>query len=204
MKNPIDWLDPYHQSFLFFRWNYLTLPLFILAVGWTWYHVQHPAVEFLLDNPFIYFPNYFVHEFSHRIWCSFKWEWWCYASGNIVETLVPLAICLGLLGHHGGRYALPPMLYWLSTTLYGAGIYAADARASALTLTSSDMLNTYAPGVMKGDWYYILQPLGYLDKDVVIGQVLIFCAVFVLVLAVWSAWYYWAHPYQYIRHGEFH
>ena len=114
-----------------------------------------------------------------------------------METLIPLVLCVVALGHRGGRYLLPFLLYWLSTTLYGAGIYAADARAMKMALTSSDMLSNYAPGTMKGDWWYILQPLGLLEQDVLIGNLLLYGAAFTLVLAVWSLWYYWTHTEQY-------
>ena len=173
--------------------------IFGLLVWWACSHVHSGWMETILDNRFVYLPNYLTHEFSHRVWCHFRWEWWCYASGNAMETLIPLALCFAMLGHPGGRYVLPFLLYWLSTTLYGAGIYAADARAMKLALTSSDMLSNYAPGVMKGDWWYILQPLGLLEKDVLIGQILMFLAVFTLVLAVWSLWYYWTHAEQYFQ-----
>ena len=121
-----------------------------------------------------------------------------------METLVPLALCVWALHLRGGRYLLPPLLYWLASTLYAAGIYAADARASALPLTSSDMMTNYAPGEIKGDWHYILQPLGLLDYDVFIGNILMFLGVFFLVIAIWSVWYYWIHMKQYINHGQWY
>ena len=199
MKNIIRWLDPYKQSCFYFRWSFWSVLVFGLLVWWGWTQIDSNFMQMLLDNRFVYLPNYLTHEFSHRIWCRFGWEWWCYASGNGMETLIPLALCLAMLGHHGGRYVLPFLLYWLSTTLYGAGIYAADARAMKLPLTSSDMLSNFAPGTVKGDWWYILKPLGLLEKDVLIGNILIYAAVFTLVLAVFSMWYYWTHNEQYFK-----
>ena len=122
--------------------------------------------------------------------------------GNGVETLVPLAICIGALRLSGGRYILPFSLYWLSTTLYGAGIYAADARAMKLKLTSSDMINNFAPGEVQGDWYHILEPLGLLNYDVIIGHILVYLAVVCLVLSIYSMWYYWTHTDQYLLEGR--
>ena len=198
MKSFLRWLDPYKQSFLYFQWDFFSLLFFIAVVWWFCIHPNSMLLQGALDNIFIYLPNYFTHEFSHRVWCNFRWEWWCYASGNVMETLIPLTLCVVALGYRGGRYLEPFLLYWVATTLYGAGIYAADARAMKLALTSSDMLTNYAPGEVKGDWWYILQPLGLLDKDVLIGQILIYAAMFFLVLSVWSLWYYWTHTEQYM------
>ena len=197
MKKILNTLDPYRQSFLYFKWGFWSLLLVVGAVWWGFTHAQGPLIKALLDNIFIYLPNYLTHEFSHRFWCALGWQWWCYASGNAVETFVPLVLCILALRLRGGRYLLPILTYWLGTTLYGAGIYAADARASQIPLTSSDMMTNYAPGAVKGDWHYILQPLGLLEYDVIIGKLLIFGGVFCLILAIYSLWYYWTHHEQY-------
>lgn len=198
MKNFLFRLDPYRQSFLFFKWGFWSIFVCGGLMVWLGLHPQSGFVKAALDNMFVYLPNYLVHEFSHRFWCSLRWEWVCYASGNAMETLLPLALCLAALRLKGGRYLQPFLLYWLATALYGAGIYAADARASALPLTSSDMMSNFTPGTVKGDWHYILEPLGLLEYDVLIGHILVFGAAFCLVLAGWSLWYYWTHTEQYL------
>lgn len=199
MKNLLFRLDPYRQSFLFFTWGFWSLLLCGICIVWVALHPQHGFVKAALDNIFVYLPNYLVHEFSHRFWCTLGLKWWCYASGNVIETLVPLALCIASLRLKGGRYLQPLLLYWLATTLYGAGIYAADARACALPLTSSDMMSNFAPGAVKGDWHYILEPLGLLEYDVLIGNILVFGAAFCLVMAFWSFCYYWTHMEHYMR-----
>lgn len=202
MKNLLNFIDPYRQSFLFFRWNFWSVFSFVAAVLFCASHA-HGFVKPFLENIFVYLPNYLIHEFSHRFWCSapfwsgLNWHWICYASGNGAETLIPLFLCFFVLRFAGGRYLIPPLLYWLATTLYDAGVYAADARAKTLHLTSSDMMTNSGPGTT-GDWHYILEPLGLLEWDVVIGKIFIFSGVFCFVLAVWSFWYYWTHTDQYI------
>ena len=202
MKYLLNWLDPYKQSFLYFKWDFWSVLIFGAAVWWLCGHAYGNFADTVLNNMFIYLPNYLTHEFSHRAWCPLGWEWWCYASGNFVETLIPLLLCFGALRLRGGRYLEPFLLYWLATTLYGAGIYAADARAMKLPLTSSDMISNYAPGEIKGDWWYILDRFGLLDYDVVIGHILVYVGMFCLVLAVFSLWYYWTHNEQYIDGGR--
>ncbi|MBR3632046.1 MAG: hypothetical protein IKN49_03160 [Elusimicrobiaceae bacterium] len=198
MKQLLSWLDPYKQSFIYFRWDFWSVLICISAVVWGCLHAYQGMVSGWLNNMFVYLPNYLTHEFSHRMWCTLRWEWWCYASGNAMETLIPFFLCIGALRLRGGRYVLPLLLYWLATTLYGAGIYAADARAMSLPLTSSDMVSNFTPGTVKGDWHYILQPLGLLEWDVVIGHILVYCGVVCLVMAVYSLYYYWTHTEQYI------
>ncbi|MBR3899303.1 MAG: hypothetical protein IKJ44_03425 [Elusimicrobiaceae bacterium] len=204
MRNLLHKIDPYQQSFLYFKWGFWTLLICLAALVYGCMHAQEAFIKGALDNIFVYLPNYLTHEFSHRFWCALGWQWWCYASGNTMETLIVLALCLGSLRLRGGRYLLPILTYWLGTTLYGAGVYAADARACKLPLTSSDMMTNFAPGEIKGDWHYILEPLGLLPYDVIIGKVLIYGGVFCLVLALFSLWYYWTHHEQYLNDGQWH
>ena len=60
-------------------------------------------------------------------------------------------------------------------------------------------MSNFAPGAVKGDWHYILEPLGLLEYDVLIGNILVFGAAFCLVMAFWSFCYYWTHMEHYMR-----
>lgn len=86
-------LDPYRQSFIYFKWGFWSV--FILGGLFIWgcAHIESPLFKILLDNVFVYLPNYLTHEFSHRFWAVLGWEWWTYASGNGMETLIPLILC---------------------------------------------------------------------------------------------------------------
>ena len=202
MKKFLHNIDPYRQSFLYFKWSFLNLLVCVGVMVWLCVNAQGALVQGALDNVFVYLPNYLIHEFSHRFWGNLGWQWWSYASGNAIETLIPMGLCFYALRLRGGRYFLPFLTYWLGTTLYGAGIYASDARACQLPLTSSDMMTNFAPGEVKGDWHYILEPLGFLEYDLIIGKILIFGGIFCLVIAVYSLWYYWTHHEQYIKAGK--
>lgn len=207
-------LDPYRQSFLFFKWNFGRV-LCVLAAVWCIFQWQGEGlIKALQDNIFIYFPNYLIHEFAHNIVgkitflgaymlsgscagdareCYPVASWLTTVAGNGVETLVPTLGILFFLQLQGGRLLLPPLWYWCGTTWYDAARYVSDARASKLPLTSSDMMTNYAPGTVKGDWHYILQPIGMLDYDLIIGQIFYALAAFCLVMACYSLWYYWTH-----------
>ncbi|MDD7579198.1 MAG: hypothetical protein PUK24_06620 [Elusimicrobia bacterium] len=210
----ISRLDPHRQSFLFFKWNFWRI-LCVLTAVWCVFQWQGEGfIKTLQDNIFIYFPNYLIHEFAHNIVGRISFmgaymfsgscetaarecypiaSWITTLAGNGAETLVPTLGILFFLQLQGGRLVLPPLLYWCGTTWYDAARYVSDARASLLPLTSSDMMTNYAPGTVKGDWHYILQPLGLLDYDLIIGQIFYAVAAFCLVMAVYSLWYYWTH-----------
>ena len=206
MKHFLTRLDPYRQSFFFFHWNFVTLVIILIAsilltISW-----KSSLVKFLLDNVLVYLPNYLTHEmlghnlvgnlFFQTLYSSNRalGEWIATLAGNGVETLVPLVCCWFVLRLQGGRWLMPPLLYWLATTFYGAGVYAQDARACSMPLTSSDMVTNYKPGEICGDWNHILGPIGLLNYDQVVAYTFLFIGSLVFVLSVYSAWYYWAHP----------
>ena len=208
MKNFFQFVDPYRQGPWFFKWGFWGI---LFTITFSWYVCAHAKGfgDILMDNVFIYFPNYLTHEMlGHNMIGQLGWricyqtcpavgEWWVAAMGNGVETLLPLSLLLGALRLSGGRWLLPGLWYWLGSTLYEAGVYASEARACKLPLTSSDMMTNYAPGTVKGDWHYILQPLGLLNYDTVIGQMLIIFGVVCVALAIYSLYYYCTHTDQY-------
>ena len=209
MKNFLHFIDPYRQGPWFFYWGFWSA---MFVVGLSWFLLAQWGdflVQGLLDNIFVYFPNYLVHEMvGHNFIGQIGWrvchnacpavgEWWMAVMGNGMETLIPLLLLLIALRLSGGRWLLPGLWYWLGSTLYGAGIYASDARACKLPLTSSDMMTNYAPGTVKGDWYYILEPIGLLNYDVIIGRTLIVLGIFCAVIAIYSLYYYLTHTDQY-------
>ena len=67
-----------------------------------------------------------------------------------------------------------------------------------LHLTSSDFISSSGPGT-PGDWYNMLGPLGLLEWDTTLAAIFYFCGALSLVLAFYSAWYYWGHTEEYLR-----
>lgn len=225
IRDLLNWLDPYQQSFLYFKWDFVNVTLCLVAVVWLCFHIEPgfsatyagvddiTSVLFLFDNVFVYLPNFLMHEMlghnvagkigfllCHTV-CPNVGLWWLYVSGNGIETLVPLLLYLVVLRYRGGRYLLGPLLYWLGTTLYSAGVYAADARAMKSHLASADMISDAGPGT-PGDWVSILKPLGLLDYDVIIGHILAYMGVVCVVLAAYSIYYYLTHMSDYPISGR--
>ncbi len=212
MKNFLLRFDPYKQSFFFFKTSWLTWFIMLAIAVWLTWQWKSGLVKTLLDNIFVYAPNYLTHEmlghnFVGNIFFRMFYysapevgKWIATLAGNGIETLFPLCILLFLLRLEGGRWAVPPLLYWLASTFYGAGVYAQDARACSLPLTSSDMMTNYKPGEICGDWRHILEPIGLLSYDQWIAYTFLFIGSFLCVLAFYSAWYYWTHTDQYMYH----
>lgn len=189
-----SFFDPYKQGVFYYKYNFtIVICLIAFIIFLCYLYVPPEMIEdgkyvknSLLHNILVYTPNYLIHEFSHRFWGGFGWDWWTTASGNGMETLVPCLIYLFSLQIRGGNVLSPILFYWIATTLYDAGIYASDAVASKLALTSSDMVTNFEPGMVKGDWHYILQPLGLLDYAEKIGLALEILACIALTFAVYS------------------
>ena len=205
MKKLLLRLDPHRQSFVFFKYGKFMWPVLLILSMWMTYHWKSGFMDTLLNNIFVYAPNYLTHEMlGHNLVGNIFYRalyttapqlgnWIATLAGNGIETLIPLVLFMSLLRLEGGRWALPPVLYWLASTFYGAGVYAQDARACSLPLTSSDMLTNYKPGEICGDWHYILKPLGLLNYDQWIAYTFLFFGSLLCLIAIYSAWYYWTH-----------
>lgn len=215
MKRFLERIDPYHQSFLYFKWGFWSILIMAVLCWWMTAHWKGWLMSALMDNIFVYLPNYLMHEMAgHNFIGKFSWfvlyhinETWARSdlgtaltlilAGNGVETLVPLLCYLGALRLAGGRYLLPPILYWLGTTFYGMGLYMSDARACSLPLTSADMITNYAAGEICGDWHNIFGPMGLLEWDTTIGIISIAIGMLCFILAVRSIYEYWVHYEDY-------
>jgi len=215
MKRLLDRIDPHHQSFLYFKWGFWSILIIVAACWWMTAHWKSELMHLLMDNVFVYLPNYLMHEMAgHNLVGQLLWEllysvnseWGTsdlgqaltiIIAGNGVETLVPLLCYFGALRLSGGRYLLPPILYWLGTTFYGMGVYMSDARACSLPLTSSDMITTYKAGAICGDWHHIFGPMGILEWDTTIGTISIAIGMLCFLLAIKSVWEYWFNYEKY-------
>ena len=103
-----------------------------------------------------------------------------------MEILFPCIVYLFSLQLRGAQLFTPILFYWIAAALYDTGIYASDAVVCKLALTSSDMVSNFKAGEMKGDWYYILKPLGLLDYAEQIGLALEILACVFFAFAIYS------------------
>ncbi len=99
--------DPHRQSFVFFKWNTWRVLLVIGLSVWLTCSWRSGFVKMLLDNAFVYLPNYLTHEmlghnlvgniFYRAFYNSYPavGNWIGALAGNGVETLVPFLLVLG-------------------------------------------------------------------------------------------------------------
>jgi hypothetical protein len=81
---------------------------------------------------------------------------------------IPLAAGAYLLYKQRDPFGAAVCVFWLGTSLFNAGVYAADARAQALPLVSP-----FGPvDVDSHDWTVMLLRFGMLTKDEAIGAAL--------------------------------
>lgn len=192
-----NFFDPYRQSVFCYKDKLISLfGLIILTYGLYLFFVPPDyavsnkgmyVVDNLIYNDITYFINYLVHEnLGHNMFCTFGESWFCAFSGDFMQILLPCIVYLFSLQLRGGLIFSPIILYWLSSALYDAGIYASDAAASKLALTMSDMVTDCKAGDCKGDWHYILEPFNAINYGPTIGLILEIIACFVFALALYS------------------
>lgn len=198
LKSAYNFFDPYRQSIFCYKYKWFSI---LLLIGVTYLlckiyippeylsyekgmYVEHS----IMYNRLTYFISYLIHEnLGHNMFCTFGDNWFCYFSGDFIQVLFPCIIYIFSLQLRGGLFFSPAILYWISSAMYDAGIYASDAAVSKLALTSSDMVSNAAAGTVKGDWHYILTPFNALNCAETIGMILEIIACFIFAMAIYSA-----------------
>lgn len=191
LKRFFKCLDPYKQSFFYYKYNFFIVFVLISAVIILCYYLlQEKAYHnALLSNFYIYQFNFYPHELGHRFLIGMLPDWFVSFGGPFAEIMTPIFIYFILLrGRNWGKVLSPFVLYWISSAFFSVGVYCEDAKLMRLHLT--DMFTVYKPGEMKGDFYYILKPLGLIEYSVYIGMALKIIAVILFVLAVYSIFNY--------------
>jgi hypothetical protein len=108
------------------------------------------------------------HEMGH---IAFSWlgsDLLATAGGTFAQLAVPAAAGAYLLAKQHDPVGASVCLFWLGTSLFAAGVYAADARAQALPLVSP-----FGPvDPTSHDWTVMLMRFGALSQDQAIGAAL--------------------------------
>lgn len=118
--------------------------------------------------------NLIFHEAGHVVFFVFG-NFMHALGGTLGELLIPLAIMFHFL-RKGSRFALGFALWWLSTALYDVSVYAADAQERTLPLITGD------PGTH--DWWFLLNQIGIIQHDNLIGALFLVSSLGVLCYAI--------------------
>jgi hypothetical protein len=128
------------------------------------------------------------HEMGHAAFSWLGTNILTTAGGTIFQLGIPLTAAAYLLGKQRDPFGAAFCVFWLGTALFGAGVYAADARAQELPLVSP-----FGPvDPLSHDWTVMLMKYGMLSRDQEIGAALRSGGVLAMTLAVAAgAWVLW-------------
>ena len=145
------------------RW-WARAPL-LLVLAWVLRgYLADPEAGSLFDGVTLGF-----HEAGHAAFMWFGNHTLAAAGGTIFQIMIPLVAAWYLARKQRDPFGATVCLFWLGTSLVGAGVYAADARAQALPLVSP-----FGPlDVDSHDWTVILMKFGMLSRDQAIGSFLV-------------------------------
>lgn len=129
--------------------------------------------------------NLAFHEMGHAAFFWLGDRILTTAGGTIFQIGIPIAAGAYLLHRQRDPFGAAVCVFWLGTALFGAGVYAADARAQALPLVSP-----FGPVDSDShDWTVMLLKVGMLSRDREIGAALrsggLLAMVVSLALGAW-------------------
>jgi hypothetical protein len=138
-------------------------PLLFVLLWMAWGYLGDPLHRSIFDGLTLGF-----HEMGHAALSWLGVRILTVAGGTIFQMAIPLAAGAYLLYKQRDPFGAAVCVFWLGTSLFNAGIYAADARAQALPLVSP-----FGPvDVDSHDWTVMLLRFGMLTKDEAIGAAL--------------------------------
>jgi hypothetical protein len=128
------------------------------------------------------------HEMGHAAFSWLRIDVLTAAGGTIFQLGIPLAAAAYLLSKQRDPFGAAFCVFWLGTALFGAGVYAADARAQELPLVSP-----FGPvDPLSHDWTVMLMKYGMLSRDQEIGAALRSGGVLAMTLSLAAgAWVLW-------------
>ncbi len=132
--------------------------------------------------------NLAFHEMGHAAFFWLGDRILTTAGGTIFQIGIPIAAGAYLLYKQRDPFGAAVCVFWLGTALFGAGVYAADARAQALPLVSP-----FGPVDSDShDWTVMLMKYGMLSRDQEIGTALRTGGVLAMMAAIAvGAWVLW-------------
>jgi hypothetical protein len=132
--------------------------------------------------------NLAFHEMGHAAFFWLGSHILTTAGGTIFQLGIPAAAAAYLLYRQRDPFGAAFCTFWLGTAMFGAGVYAADARAQALPLVSP-----FGPvDVDSHDWTIMLLKYGMLSRDQEVGAALRGSGIAAMTLSIAvGAWVLW-------------
>lgn len=147
----------------------LRLALTLVLTLYGFYYIAHPDHYGLLDH--VDLP---IHETGHIVFGMFG-EFITALGGTLFQLLVPLAFVIYFLRRRD-RFAAGVAGWWVAQSLWNVSVYVKDAQAQELPLV----------GGGEHDWAYLLDELGWLERDQTVGQIVRVAGILTYIVAmVW-------------------
>jgi hypothetical protein len=136
-----------------------------------------------LGGSFLHLVNLPFHEAGHVLFSPFG-RFMMTLGGSLLQVAVPVICAVVFLTKTRDPFAAAAAAWWAGQNFMDLAPYIADARALQLVL-----LGGHTGAEVEGhDWEYILQTLGWLHRDVALGQAAFVVGAVVMVGALaWGA-----------------
>ena len=135
------------------RWAYSRLALTALLAVYGWFLATHPGYFGFIDNI-----DLAIHETGHLVFAPFG-EFMNVLGGTLFQLIVPLTF-VGYFAKQRDWHAATVPLWWTGQNCWNIARYISDARAQDLPLV----------GGGEHDWFWILDELDLLHRDLAIGR----------------------------------
>jgi len=139
--------------------------IFLIAVHWCFNRGNYG----LIDNA-----DLVIHEAGHVFFSLFG-KFIYTIGGTLMQIIIPFIIA-GYFFRNSYRTGVQFSLLWLGQNLINISVYAADARTQKLHLLGGKRVHH--------DWHYILNTLGLLNYDIIVGYIFFGIAIFIFLVAV--------------------
>ena len=115
-----------------------------------------------------------IHEAGHVFFSLFG-KFIYTLGGSLMQVIIPSIIALFFL-RNNYRTGVQFGLLWLGQNFINISVYAADARAQRLPLLGGNKVYH--------DWHYLLNEIGLLNSDQVVGYIIFGIAILIFLVAV--------------------
>lgn len=150
------------------RWR---LALTLLLAGYGWQLARTPGQFRWLDSL-----DLAIHEVGHLVF-AFGGQVLTILGGTLLQLLIPAAFIVALR-RQGDPHGATVPLWWLGQNCLNIAVYIKDARAQELPLV----------GGGEHDWTLLLERMGVLARDVVIGRAVAAIGLILFVTASVLGW----------------
>ena len=141
-----------------------------------------------LDGSFLDLVDLPIHETGHLLFRPFG-EFMSIAGGSLFQIIVP-AVFFGYFVRHEKYYSAAIVLFWVGQSVLNVFVYANDAVAMQLVLTSG---LTGSEGSFH-DWNYLLTETGLINSTRTVANLIRLLGTLMIIAAGIGAVYYSIYP----------